>query len=328
MRKMIVRADDVGFSIVANIGTFEAIDKGIVTSADVMLDCPGTIDALERLKNYPWLSVGWHTHMWGTPVTDKDYVQSLIEHGGEFDGRFRMDLRDAKDVSYDEAILELTNQLERCKKILGKYPDTGASPHGDSPWNKALKDIQDKYKIPYGFASRLGGDERTKNRILKGRERNEEWAFLYNPLGMPKSDAKEEYKKLNITILDGGLPYMDLLTDSLADIELNYDPVLYYTEDRAGILKMNKDIIVEQSWHPGYLDYFVYKEGERMGRPRARQFSLARVQDVHSLCDERLKKWIKDNEIELINFRDALYKENSYQEHLKEIGSDLYINKK
>ena len=54
MKKMIVRADDVGYTIVNNIGAFESIENGVVTSADVMLDCPGTIDALERLKDMPW----------------------------------------------------------------------------------------------------------------------------------------------------------------------------------------------------------------------------------------------------------------------------------
>ena len=69
--KMIIRADDVGFTDVCNIGTFETFDKGLSTSADVMLDCPGTEDALRRLRNYPWISVGWHGHMWGSPVLGK-----------------------------------------------------------------------------------------------------------------------------------------------------------------------------------------------------------------------------------------------------------------
>ena len=91
-RKMVVRADDIGMSKVANLGTFEAIEHGVVTSADVMLDSPGTQDALERLKGYPWISVGWHMHMWGAPVSDPTRVASLIEKTGQFAGRFRTDL--------------------------------------------------------------------------------------------------------------------------------------------------------------------------------------------------------------------------------------------
>ncbi len=96
--KMIIRADDVGFTDVCNIGTFETFDRGLSTSADMMLDCPGTEDALRRLRGYPWISVGWHGHMWGSPVLGKARVPSLVEHGGPFDGRFRTDLRKAEDV--------------------------------------------------------------------------------------------------------------------------------------------------------------------------------------------------------------------------------------
>ena len=42
MRKRLVyRADDVGYTHVFNEGTFLALDKGIVTSVDVMFDTPG-----------------------------------------------------------------------------------------------------------------------------------------------------------------------------------------------------------------------------------------------------------------------------------------------
>ena len=323
--KMIIRADDVGFTDVCNIGTFETFDKGLSTSAEVMLESPGTVDALTRLRNYPWISVGWHAHMWCSPVLDAAKVPSLVEHGGEFDGRFRTDLRQAEDINFDEAVAELTAQLERCKDVLGRYPDTGANIHGNSVWAHAMEQVQRERNIPIRFASRLPSDPRNADRILAGRERGEEWAFLYNPKGMSAGSAAPEWLDKKITVLDGGLAYIDLLTDSISDIENNYDPVLYYTEDRAGILNMPDDTIVEQSWHPGWVDYFVYRLGERFNRPRARQFTVARCQDVAALCDPRLANWIRENKIELINFRDALYGTHEYQEHLRDIGSDLCV---
>ena len=83
------------------------------------------------------------------------------------------------------------------------------------------------------------------------------------------------------------------------------------------------DVIVEQSWHPGYVDYFVYKQGDY--GPRARYFTAIRTQDVEALTSQRLKDWIKEHKIELINFRDALYGTNEYQNYLHSIDSDLYI---
>ncbi|MHB8127780.1 MAG: hypothetical protein ACYDEX_02090 [Mobilitalea sp.] len=51
----------------------------------------------------------------------------------------------------------------------------------------------------------------------------------------------------------------------------------YYTEDRAKLLEYPDDVIVEQSWHPGYMDYYVYRRGEGLLRDRARQFTIGCV---------------------------------------------------
>jgi hypothetical protein len=90
-----------------------------------------------------------------------------------------------------------------------------------------------------------------------------------------------------------------------------------------GILKTPMDWITWQTWHPGYVDYYVYRTGERAHRARAQQFVISRVQDASAMCDVRLRSWIKQNNIELVNFRDALYRSDEYQNHLKATGSDL-----
>jgi predicted glycoside hydrolase/deacetylase ChbG (UPF0249 family) len=123
----------------------------------------------------------------------------------------------------------------------------------------------------------------------------------------------------------GQIATLELLTDSVSAVEAKYDPVLFYTEDRAGILKLPPDMIATQAWHPGYVDYHVYRLGERLNRPRAQQFVVGRTQDVAALCDPRLKQWIRQHRIELVNFRDALYGTREYQNHLRQVGSELAI---
>jgi hypothetical protein len=80
-----------------------------------------------------------------------------------------------------------------------------------------------------------------------------------------------------------------------------------------------------RSRHPGYVDYYVYRLGERAYRARAQQFVISRVQDTSAMCDVRLRSWIKQNNIELVNFRDALYGSEEYQNHLKATGGDLVM---
>ena len=107
MRKLIIRTDDVGYTPVCNIGTFETYDRGYGTSADIMLESPGTVDALDRLKNYPWISVGWHTHFWNSAVLPVEKVKSLLIPGTD---RFRHDLGDVEEA-YREVLHRLTGNV-------------------------------------------------------------------------------------------------------------------------------------------------------------------------------------------------------------------------
>ena len=325
-RKMVIRADDVGHSKVCNIGTFEAIDGGMVTSIDIMLDSPGTVDALERLRAYPWLSLGWHMHMWGAPVTDAKRVPSLVEHGGEFDGRFRMDLARATDVNYDEAVLELRAQLERCARILGKVPDTrGGGDNGTTPWARAVTQVGGEYGLAYNYAGEPETNANYQKKINAAQKAGEAWAAFYPATPRPavKPDARWASRKMYNAA--GTTAYIDLLTDSISSVEKNYDSLKFYTEDRAGILTGPADYVYIQAWHPGYVDYYVYRLGERVARPRAQQFVVGRTQDVHTLTSPILKAWIRDNRIELVNQRDGLYGTNEFQNHLRAVGSDLAI---
>ena len=322
-RKMIIRADDIGMSKVCNIGTFDAIEKGVVTTAAIMLADPGTEDALERLKAFPWIAVDWHMHMWGAPVADRSKVPSLVEKGGQFDGRFRTDLSSAQDVSFEEAVTELRAQLIRCDRILGRVPDTGSAGNDRSPWGRAVKQVTEEFNLVYNFSSQSPTPEYYYKHIKDAQDRGEEWAKYYSSKPDTGAQADAKWASRKITTLSGTAAFIDLLTDSVASVEKNYDPVKYYTEDKFGILKTPMDVITWQAWHPGYLDYYAYRLGERVNRARAQQFVVSRPQDASAMMDPRLHNWIRENKIELVTFRDALYGTSEYQNHLKAVGSDL-----
>ncbi|MGI6072348.1 MAG: ChbG/HpnK family deacetylase [Lachnospiraceae bacterium] len=296
-RKIIIRADDVGYTLVNNIGAFETMaDGGVVTAADVMLECPGTVDALERLRNLPWISVGWHAHFWGSPVLPFDRVPTLVDLET---GHFRTDIRKASDINADELYSEMMAQMERCKKVLGRYVDTGGIYKDDGPlFDRIQKKVCDELGIVYNFVSKE----------MKGG------GFF---------EAEPRYRDAGIFTLDGGVAYKDLYVDSIDAQEKNYDPYLYYAEDRGHMMEKYEQgfKVTTQSWHPGYVDYYMYQLGDP--GPFRNKFTVIRTKDVEALTSERMRKWIIDNKLELVNFTDALYGRNDFQEHLKAIGSPL-----
>lgn len=293
--KMIIRADDVGYTDVCNIGTFKAIEEGIVTSADVMLDTPGAEDALIRLRDFPWISIGWHTHFWGAPVLDSADVPTLydpVRRG------FRKNISHLSDVNFDEALAECRAEMERCVKILGRAPEVGTV-HGDSPFARAVSQVAEEYGIANNYMSLLGPVPEFWN--------------------LPPVDPKWVDRK----IVSGSIEYFEVLnTDSISALE-KYDPIKFYVEDPTGLLQVPDDYTIMTAWHPGYVDYYVYKLGDYS--PMAKQYVDIRTVDVHALCSDELKNWIREHNIELVNFRDALYGTCEYQNHLRAIGSDLAI---
>lgn len=149
MKKLIVRADDFGYTNVHNLGTMEAIDKGIVTSVDMMLDTPGSIDAFKKIKEYPWISIGWHAHFWGSPVLSPEEVPSMVNAEGKF--KFRKDQKLKDTCDYDEVVKECRAQLDRCMKIAGRIPLYTHIQNNGGVFEKARKQVCDEYGIVYDF---------------------------------------------------------------------------------------------------------------------------------------------------------------------------------
>lgn len=59
-RFLIVTADDLGLSAAVNVGIFAAHERGIVTSASLMVGRPAANAAAEALAQHPDLAVGLH----------------------------------------------------------------------------------------------------------------------------------------------------------------------------------------------------------------------------------------------------------------------------
>ncbi len=85
IKKLIVTADDFGFSIPVNEAVEEGHRRGVLTTASLMVGAGATDDALDRLKRLPALRVGLHLVLVnGRPVSPREVIPDLLDSGGQF----------------------------------------------------------------------------------------------------------------------------------------------------------------------------------------------------------------------------------------------------
>lgn len=147
MSKLIINADDFGYSSGVNYGIVHAHQRGILTSTTIMANMPGFDEAVLLAKENPKLGVGVHlTLTCGKPL--RNDVSSIVDEGGKF-----------KDLSFYEGIFKINSEElyrewnEQIKKVI----KSGINPtHLDSHHHvNGIEQISDvfiqlakEYKLP------------------------------------------------------------------------------------------------------------------------------------------------------------------------------------
>lgn len=108
--RLIVNADDFGYSPGQNYGIIDAYENGIVRSTSLMAAGTAAAQAVEMAKLHPGLGVGVHLVIdWGRPVTPPHLLPSLTD----FDGMFiKVPFEAPLTVNLTEVELEWRAQIE------------------------------------------------------------------------------------------------------------------------------------------------------------------------------------------------------------------------
>ena len=281
-KRLIYRCDDVGYTEAYDLGLFRVIDEGIGCSADVMFDAEHAAEALKWIKERPWISFGWHRHLWERPVLPASEVPSLVNEQGRFKwGHRRNELK--AEATYEDAYKEFKAEMELCYSIMGRYPDVaGTQPESELPLEKAFCDVVRECGIHENVFSTAPGHRMSRK-------------------------ANPEYAHLNI--VSAGIANGNAYDYSKWD---QYRPL----ENMTALEWTDKEEIYFYGYHPGYCDDHILAEST---------CNIHRVRELQCALSDEYKQWIIDNKIELVNFRDAINGTSEFQDHLKEIGSPLWI---
>ena len=118
---LILHADDLGAAHSINAASFDALDKGVISSASIMMPTPWVTEVAAYAKAHPEADLGlhltltseWQTYRWGT-VASSDKVPSLVDSTGTLP-----DETDpvAKRAKLPEVELEIRAQIERARAL-------------------------------------------------------------------------------------------------------------------------------------------------------------------------------------------------------------------
>ena len=112
VRRLIVNADDFGLAGSVSTGIIDVYQAGQLSSTTLMVNMPGTEEAVDLAERHPGLGVGLHFNLTeGRPLTD---ARSLIDSDGAFLLRGELIRRSVRGrVEQGEITRELTAQLDR-----------------------------------------------------------------------------------------------------------------------------------------------------------------------------------------------------------------------
>ena len=114
---LILHADDLGVAHSVDVASFDALDRGVISSASIMMPTPWITEVAEYARAHPTADLGihltltseWQTYRWGT-VESKDKVPSLLDSTGTFPPEVEPVAMRAKPLEVER---ELRAQVDR-----------------------------------------------------------------------------------------------------------------------------------------------------------------------------------------------------------------------
>jgi hopanoid biosynthesis associated protein HpnK len=279
LKRLIVNADDFGYTTGVNRAIVSAHRTGIVTSTSLMANGKAFPDAVERWKENPSLDVGCHVNfVEGRPVSAPEKVPHLVNSAGEFHGLARFGLRLATGrVPEQEMERELSAQIETilAAGIIPSHVDTHQHIHLHPLVAAVVERVGKRYGI--GWIRRV-----CENCLPPWREgawSRRAVATLSNLLAAPLQRQADGH----------GLRTPDAFSGFVLTGRLSAGAL-------QATLALLPEGVTELMCHPGYCDPELSAAATSLKQQREVEF--------RTVADGCWTGWLKQRGIELTNFRD------------------------
>ena len=121
--KLIMRADDLGFSEGVNYGIYKSVVDGVITSVGMMPNMASAKHGYELVKDLD-IALGQHSNICvGKPLSDPKLIPSLVQKNGNFCSSKEIRARQVDTINVAECEIELEAQLAKFRAITGRDPD-------------------------------------------------------------------------------------------------------------------------------------------------------------------------------------------------------------
>jgi predicted glycoside hydrolase/deacetylase ChbG (UPF0249 family) len=118
---LILHADDLGAAHSVDAASFDALDKGAISSASIMMPTPWVTEVAAYARAHPNADLGlhltltseWETYRWGS-VSPADKIPSLLDSAGTFPNEEKLVAAKAKPVEVER---EIRAQIDRALEL-------------------------------------------------------------------------------------------------------------------------------------------------------------------------------------------------------------------
>lgn len=262
--KLLVQADDYGFTRAVTYGIVDCIDLGIVRNTGLFANMPSAEFAASFMKDRPHVCFGIDfNYVSGPCCADANLIPALVDENGNFirsslrvrDERYQSEKGRREMLPYDQMLIELRAQYDRFIELTGMKPG-----------------YLHMHSLP------------TETYLEAIREISKETGVIFS------QDAIDKYD------------IASWLKDAKGSMSKTFDPSEQLKYDPWDNVNRNKDYLLSHEYamiggHCGYVDSELMKLSS---------LSLERFKDAEMMMSDELKKWILDNNIELITYRDLV----------------------